>query len=81
VGRHPHRIVYHQNALDPNHVETQMKPFAEAIDGLGVLEIRMHERLLERGGHVPRDKPGSIAAMLEPFERIPLSRGALQKAG
>jgi hypothetical protein len=68
IGRHPGRIIYHQNILDPDHVETQMKPFVEATKSLGVVDLRLHERLLERGGHVPRDKPGSIAAMLEPFE-------------
>jgi pimeloyl-ACP methyl ester carboxylesterase len=80
LGRHPHRVIYHQNVLDPDHVETQMKPFVEATRSLGIVELRMHERSNERGGHVPRDKPGSIAAMLEPLGEQSLRTAAPARA-
>jgi len=80
LGRHPRRIIYHQNVLDPDHVQTQMQPFVEATKDLGIVELRMHERSNDRGGHVPRDTPGSIAAMLEPLGERVLSRPAPRRA-
>jgi hypothetical protein len=75
VGRRPHRIIYHQNRLDLPHVETQMRPFVAEMEAFGNVDLRLYERTVERGTHCPRDKPGSIAAMLEPFGSTgPLSR-------
>jgi hypothetical protein len=71
VGKRPNRIFYHQNSLDIPHVETQMRPFLEAMTPFGVVEARTYERTVPRGTHCPRDKPGSIAAMLEPLTVAP----------
>jgi hypothetical protein len=68
IGNRPRRIIYHQNLLDVPHVETQMRPFLAEMAPFGIVEPRYYERTVERGTHCPRDKPGSIAAMLEPFE-------------
>jgi pimeloyl-ACP methyl ester carboxylesterase len=67
VGQRPRRIYYHQNTLDESHVETQMRPFIEAMRPFDIIDLRLYERRVERGTHCPRDKAGSIAAMLEPL--------------
>lgn len=71
VGSRPRRIYYHQNSLDTPHVVTQMRPFVEDMKPFGIVEVREYERTVPRGTHCPRDKPGSIAAMLEPFAAAP----------
>ena len=67
IGRRPRRIFYHQNILDTPHVETQMRPFLDEMRPFDITEVRLYERQVDRGTHCPRDKPGSIAAMLEPL--------------
>lgn len=67
VGQRPRRIYYHQNTLDEPHVETQMRPFMEEMYPFDIMDVRLYERRVERGTHCPRDKAGSIAAMLEPL--------------
>jgi hypothetical protein len=75
-GQAPGTIIYHQNILDPLHIEMQMKPFAQdCATALGGdpklvpkrLDFRFYERSINRGGHCPMDKPDSIKAMMEPF--------------